>query len=65
LIAAVLVFSHAAAQSNLKKVRIGASETLVDYLRSRSLTTRAFYKNYGIDLEIVLMARNRVEQVVD
>jgi hypothetical protein len=26
---------------------------------------RAFYKNYGIDLEIVLIARNRVEQVVD
>jgi ABC-type nitrate/sulfonate/bicarbonate transport system substrate-binding protein len=48
----------AGAQTSLRKVRIGVSETHVGYLPLQVAYHRGFYKDEGIDLEIVLMPTN-------
>ena len=57
-LALVLVYADADAQSSLKKVRIGVSETHVGYLPLQVAFHKGYYKDEGIDLEIVLMATN-------
>jgi NitT/TauT family transport system substrate-binding protein len=47
-----------AAQSSLKKIRIGVSETHVGYLPLQVAFHKNYYKDEGIDLEIVLMPTN-------
>lgn len=46
------------AQANPKKVRIGVSETHVGYLPLQVAFHKGYYKDEGIDLEIVLMPTN-------
>ena len=46
------------AQATLKKVRIGVSETHVGYLPLQVAFHKGYYKDEGIDLEIVLMPTN-------
>jgi ABC-type nitrate/sulfonate/bicarbonate transport system substrate-binding protein len=60
LIVLPVPYGNADAQSNLKKVRIGVSETHVGYLPLQVAYHKGFYKDEGIDLEIVLMATNVV-----
>ena len=50
--------SPAQGQSNLKKVRIGVSETHVGYLPLQVAFHKGYYKDEGVDLEIVLMPTN-------
>ncbi|HSK30473.1 MAG TPA: ABC transporter substrate-binding protein [Candidatus Limnocylindria bacterium] len=45
-------------QTNLKKVRIGVSETHVGYLPLQVAYHKGYYREEGIDLEIVLMQTN-------
>ena len=54
----VTATSPANAQANLKKVRIGVSETHVGYLPLQVAFHKGYYKDEGIDLEIVLMPTN-------
>jgi NitT/TauT family transport system substrate-binding protein len=48
--------SNALAQSNLKKVRLGIAATSVGFLPIYAAYHRGFYKEEGIDLEIILMS---------
>ena len=48
--------SSAAAQSNLKKVRMGIAATSVGFLPIYTAYHRGFYRDEGIDLEIILMS---------
>ena len=58
-IIALLAFSAKLhAQPNLKKIRIGVSETHVGYLPLQVAYHKGYYKDEGIDLEIVLMPTN-------
>jgi ABC-type nitrate/sulfonate/bicarbonate transport system substrate-binding protein len=50
--------TDARAQSSLKKIRMGVSETHVGYLPLQDAYHRGFYKDEGIELEIVLMPTN-------
>jgi NitT/TauT family transport system substrate-binding protein len=50
--------SSAYGQTNLKKVRIGVSETHVGYLPLQVAYHKGYYRDEGIDLEIVLMQTN-------
>jgi NitT/TauT family transport system substrate-binding protein len=52
----ITVVGHA--QPSLKKVRIGVSETHVGYLPLQVAFHKGYYKDEGIDLEIVLMPTN-------
>ena len=45
-------------QTNTKKLRIGVSETHVGYLPLQVAFHKGYYKDEGIDLEIVLMGTN-------
>ena len=45
-------------QANTKKIRIGVSETHVGYLPLQVAFHKGYYKDEGIDLEIVLMGTN-------
>jgi NitT/TauT family transport system substrate-binding protein len=58
IIMSIAVPSTAHAQTNLKKVRIGVSETHVGYLPLQVAFHKGYYKDEGIDLEIVLMPTN-------
>jgi NitT/TauT family transport system substrate-binding protein len=51
-------FSHtdARAQSSLKKIRMGIAATSVGFLPIYAAYQRGFYKDEGIDLEIILMS---------
>ncbi len=61
IIAALVTGSPSAeAQTNPKKVRIGVSETHVGYLPLQVAYHKGYYKDEGIDLEIVLMPTNVV-----
>jgi NitT/TauT family transport system substrate-binding protein len=53
-----VIVSDAEAQSSVKKVRIGVSETHVGYLPLQVAYHKGFYKDEGIDLEIILMPTN-------
>ncbi|MGE5215748.1 MAG: ABC transporter substrate-binding protein [Chloroflexota bacterium] len=57
LITAVLLASMAHAQT-LKKIRMGSSSTNVSFLAIYTALHRGFYKDEGIDLEIVQMSAN-------
>ncbi len=50
--------STAGSQASPKKVRIGVSETHVGYLPLQVAFHKGYYKDEGIDLEIVLMPTN-------
>ena len=54
----ILSRTHAFAQTTPRKVRIGVSETHVGYLPLQVAFHRGYYKDEGIDLEIVLMPTN-------
>jgi len=51
-----LVASDAAAQSTLKKVRLGIAATSVGFLPIYAAYHRGFFRDEGIDLEIILMS---------
>lgn len=57
LITAVLLASMAHAQT-LKKIRMGSSSTNVSFLAIYTALHRGFYRDEGIDLEIVQMSAN-------
>jgi NitT/TauT family transport system substrate-binding protein len=62
-LAAIALFAGASTghgQVNLKKVRIGVSETHVGYLPLQVAYHKGYYKDEGFDLEIVLMPTNVV-----
>jgi ABC-type nitrate/sulfonate/bicarbonate transport system substrate-binding protein len=46
------------AQTSLRKIRIGVSETHVGYLPLQAAFHKGYYKDEGIDLQIVLMPTN-------
>lgn len=48
--------SDARAQSNLKKIRMGIAATSVGFLPIYTAYHRGFYRDEGIDLEIILMS---------
>lgn len=52
------VASDVRAELGLKKVRVGVSETHVGYLPLQVAYHKGFYKEEGIDLEIILMPTN-------
>jgi ABC-type nitrate/sulfonate/bicarbonate transport system substrate-binding protein len=54
--AAVLTHSVASAQPSLKKVRLGIAATSVGFLPIYAAQHRGFYRDEGIDLEIILMS---------
>ena len=58
IIASVAYVPKVHAQATLKKVRIGVSETHVGYLPLQVAFHKGYYKDEGIDLEIVLMPTN-------
>ncbi len=62
----ILLFSVASghAQSGLKKVRMGSSSTNVSFLAIYTALHRGFYKDEGIDLEIIQMAANLTSTAV-
>ena len=53
-----VIAASAHAQSSSKKVRIGVSETHVGYLPLQVAYHKGFYKDEGIELEIILMPTN-------
>lgn len=63
LIVTPLLVSVAPAQS-LKKVRLGSSSTNVSFLAIYTALHRGFYKDEGIDLEIIQMAANLTSAAV-
>jgi NitT/TauT family transport system substrate-binding protein len=52
------------AQSQLKKVRMGSSSTNVSFLALYTAIHRGFFKNEGIDLEIIFMPANLASTAV-
>lgn len=61
-ITAIATSSHA--QSGLKKVRIGSSSTNVSFLALYTALNRGFFKDEGIDLEVVFMPANLASTAV-
>ena len=55
---------YVADAQTLKKVRLGSSSTNVSFLAIYSALHRGFYKNEGIDLEIIQMAANLTSAAV-
>jgi ABC-type nitrate/sulfonate/bicarbonate transport system substrate-binding protein len=53
-----VIAASAPAQSSSKKLRIGVSETHVGYLPLQVTYHKGFYKDEGIELEIILMSTN-------
>lgn len=62
LIISVATNSHA--QSGLKKVRMGSSSTNVSFLALYTALNRGFFKEEGIDLEIIFMPANLASTAV-
>ena len=56
--------SSSPAQAQLKKVRIGSSSTNVSFLAIYAAYHRGFYKDEGIDLEIIFMPANLASTAV-
>src|SRR5262245_13290415 len=54
--AVTLWYSEVNAQANLKKIRLGIVATSVGFLPIYTAYHRGFYKDEGIDLEIILMS---------
>ena len=61
-VTAITTSSHA--QSGLKKVRMGSSSTNVSFLALYTALNRGFFKDEGIDLEIVFMPANLASTAV-
>jgi NitT/TauT family transport system substrate-binding protein len=61
-VTAIATSSHA--QSGLKKVRMGSSSTNVSFLALYTALNRGFFKDEGIDLEIVFMPANLASTAV-
>jgi NitT/TauT family transport system substrate-binding protein len=61
-VTAIATSSHA--QSALKKVRMGSSSTNVSFLALYTALNRGFFKDEGIDLEIVFMPANLASTAV-
>ena len=62
LIVSVATNSHA--QSGLKRVQMGSSSTNVSFLALYTALNRGFFKEEGIDLEIVFMPANLASTAV-
>ncbi len=58
------ISSPAQAQTGLKKVRMGSSSTNVSFLALYTALQRGFFKDEGIDLEIVYMPANLASAAV-
>jgi len=67
LLSSILLLSLATdsrAQSGLKKVRMGSSSTNVSFLALYTALNRGFFKDEGLDLEIVFMPANLASTAV-
>ena len=64
LLIVVLLPEHAQAQSGLKKIRMGTSSTNVSYLALYAAMHRGFFKEEGIDLELIFMPANLASTAV-
>lgn len=64
LLIVVLLPEHAQAQSALKKIRMGTSSTNVSYLALYAAMHRGFFKEEGIDLELIFMPANLASTAV-
>ena len=67
LLSSILLLSIATnsrAQSGLKKVRMGSSSTNVSFLALYTALNRGFFKDEGLDLEIVFMPANLASTAV-
>ena len=64
LILLLTVTTDSRAQSGLKKVRMGSSSTNVSFLALYTALNRGFFKDEGIDLEIVFMPANLASTAV-
>jgi NitT/TauT family transport system substrate-binding protein len=62
--AGILFVSPASAQPALKKIRMGSSSTNVSFLAIYTALHRGFFKDEGIDLEIIYMAANLTSAAV-
>ncbi|HSK30355.1 MAG TPA: ABC transporter substrate-binding protein, partial [Candidatus Limnocylindria bacterium] len=51
-----LALTDAGAQSSLKKIRMGIAATSVGFLPIYAAHQRGYYRDEGIDLEIILMS---------
>jgi NitT/TauT family transport system substrate-binding protein len=59
-----IVFPSAAESQTLKKIRMGSSSTNVSFLAIYTALHRGFFKDEGIDLEIIYMAANLTSAAV-
>jgi NitT/TauT family transport system substrate-binding protein len=65
ILAAVLLFSSSSqAQTGLRKIRMGNSSTNVSFLALYTALHRGFFKDEGIELEIVYMPANLASSAV-
>jgi NitT/TauT family transport system substrate-binding protein len=64
LIAVAIPFSAVSQAQPLKKVRMGSSSTNVSFLAFYAALHRGFFKDEGIDLEIIYMAANLTSAAV-
>ena len=64
LLGLIVADSRVSAQPALKKIRMGSSSTNVSYLALYTAYHRGFFKDEGIDLEIVYMAANLASTAV-
>ena len=64
LIAVAIPFSAVSHAQPLKKVRMGSSSTNVSFLAFYAALHRGFFKDEGIDLEIIYMAANLTSAAV-
>jgi NitT/TauT family transport system substrate-binding protein len=59
-----VIFSPSANAQPLKKIRMGSSSTNVSFLALYTALNRGFYKDEGIDLEIIFMPANLASTAV-
>ena len=64
LVPPLLLVGQSDAQSGLKKVRIGSSSTNVSFLAMYTAYHRGFFRDEGIDLEIIYMSANLTSTAV-
>ena len=59
-----IVFTSPAESQTLKKIRMGSSSTNVSFLAIYAALHRGFFKDEGLDLEIIFMAANLTSSAV-
>src|SRR5262245_5224750 len=64
LLISVFSFSPSAFPQSLKKIRLGSSSTNVSFLALYTALHRGFFRDEGIDLEIVFMPANLASTAV-